>query len=48
MSISGRMTREGWYYYGAEGIKSRGWIQLEDGWYYLDPNTGLMVTGELQ
>lgn len=43
-----RNTGEGWYYYGAEGIKSRGWIQLEDGWYYLDPNTGLMVTGELQ
>ena len=38
-----RNTEKGWYYYDYEGVRSSGWILLQDGWYYLNPNTGLMV-----
>ena len=42
-----RNTEEGWYYYGTEGVKCHGWL-WDNGWYYLEPENGLMVTGELQ
>ena len=32
-----------WYYYGASGAKAAGWL-YNNGWYYLTPDTGIMVT----
>lgn len=52
-SAEGRMitgwsaSPEGWRYYGANGPEARGWLDL-GAWYYLDPSTGLMRTGELR
>ena len=36
----------GWYYY-ADGQRATGWL-WDNGWYYLNPENGLMITGELQ
>ena len=34
-----------WYYLQESGRRAYGWINL-DAWYYLDWNTGVMLTGE--
>ncbi len=36
---------EGWRYYNAAGASCTGWVETASGWYYLDPQTGLMKTG---
>lgn len=36
---------QGWRYYNAAGAVCTGWIETASGWYYLDPQTGLMLTG---
>ncbi|QRV02251.1 C40 family peptidase [Arcanobacterium phocisimile] len=35
-----------WYYYTESGRQKTGWIHLGNLWYYLDPQTGIMTTGE--
>lgn len=34
-----------WYYYQQGGMKAKGWVLLADGWYYLDPESGVMARG---
>lgn len=36
-----------WYYFGADGNRSRGWLNYGGRWYYMDGN-GVMQTGWLQ
>lgn len=51
-SAEGRMitgwslSSEGWRYYNGNGSEVRGWLNLGV-WYYLDPSSGIMRTGEL-
>lgn len=47
---TGRWVSEnqGWRYYNAAGTTCTGWIETASGWYYLDPQTGLMKTGQQQ
>ncbi len=35
-----------WYYYGSDGEKCHGWLKSGNYWYYLDDNTGAMITNE--
>lgn len=37
-----------WSYYGEEGIKAKGWLKIENQWYYFDPANGEMRTGWFQ
>ena len=30
---------------GTDGTLKTGWVKTESGWYYLDPQTGRMMTG---
>ena len=32
-------------YYDADGSQHKGWLNLSNGYYYLDPTTGAMTTG---
>ncbi len=36
------------YYVTKSGKKVTGWVQIEEKWYYLDENTGILKTGFLQ
>ena len=40
----GSWVREGqnWKYQAADGSFAKGWIHTASGWYYLDPDTGVM------
>lgn len=40
-------SAEGWRYFLPKGPEARGWVEDRGFWYYLDPVTGLMHTGEL-
>lgn len=40
------LSSEGWRYYNGNGSEVRGWLNLGV-WYYLDPSSGIMRTGEL-
>lgn len=44
----GSWVREGqnWKYQAADGSFAKGWIHTASGWYYLDPDTGVMKTGK--
>ncbi|WP_182430586.1 hemoblobin-interacting domain-containing protein [Clostridium sp. OM02-18AC] len=44
----GSWVREGqnWRYQAADGSFAKGWIHTASGWYYLDPDTGVMKTGK--
>lgn len=33
-----------WRYYDASHNMYKGWVETKDGWYYLDKNTGAMLT----
>lgn len=35
----------GWFYMDGDGLASKGWLTLSDKKYYLDDNTGRMITG---
>ena len=37
---------QNWKYQAADGSFIKGWIHTTSGWYYLDPNTGIMKTGK--
>ena len=45
----GSWVREGqnWKYQAADGSFAKGWIHTASGWYYLDPDTGVMKTGKV-
>ena len=34
-----------WYYIGADGYAQNGWLYLDTGTFYLDPNSNAMLTG---
>ncbi len=34
-----------WYYIGADGYADSGWLYLDSGTFYLDPNSNAMLTG---
>ncbi len=34
-----------WYYIGADGYAQNGWLYLDSGTFYLDPNSNAMLTG---
>ena len=36
-----------WYYFETSGAMKTGWLRLGDTWYYLDPSSGVMVTGSM-
>lgn len=44
---TGAWIQEGqdWKYQGTDGTLKTGWVKTENGWYYLDPQTGRMMTG---
>ena len=44
---TGAWIQEGqdWKYQGTDGTLKTGWVKTESGWYYLDPQTGRMMTG---
>ena len=44
----GSWVREGqnWKYQAADGSFANGWIHTASGWYYLDPDAGVMKTGK--
>lgn len=44
----GSWVREGqnWKYQAADGSFANGWIHTASGWYYLDPDAGVMTTGK--
>ena len=46
-ALAAGWTQEGsnWAYYDTDGSKHKGWIQTNDGYYYLDLSTGLMSIG---
>ena len=48
VSAQGSWIHEGqnWKYQAADGSFIKGWIHTTSGWYYLDPNTGIMKTGK--
>ena len=37
-----------WSYFNAYGARVSGWLLDAGTWYYLDPDTGVMVTGWAQ
>lgn len=37
---------QNWKYQAADGSFIKGWVHTTSGWYYLDPNTGIMKTGK--
>ncbi len=45
----GSWVREGqnWRYQAADGSFAKGWVHTASGWYYLDPDTGVMKTGKV-
>ena len=45
MKTTGTGTGSEWYYYQQGGMKAKGWVLLADGWYYLDPESGVMARG---
>ena len=40
-------TNGAWYYIGADGYAAGGWLYLDTGTFYLDPNSKAMLTGHL-
>lgn len=44
---TGTWIHEGqiWKYRGSDGALKNGWVKTDSGWYYLDPQTGVMQTG---
>ena len=37
-----------WYVFSSSGAMRTGWVQSGKTWYYMDPETGVMVTGLLK
>ena len=46
VSTSGWFFLDGNYYYLAGGLKQTGWLQAGGTWYYMDPETGVMLADE--
>ena len=42
---NGWVLENGLYYYYVNGEKKTGWIESGSSWYYMDPQTGVMMTG---
>ncbi len=47
-SAGWKMANGSWSYYGTGGVLTKGWLKVQDNWYYFDPADGSMKTGWLQ
>ena len=41
----GHSENGNWVYYDNSGNRHKGWIQTKDGYYYMDPSSGVMLKG---